>query len=110
MCVYGIYVDEDLVYIGKTKRNVEERFKEHKRIIEHLDKYKGSQKDLYYGLRAAKDAGKNVYMNVLIDADKVKTNIKLGNWEICTMELALITLWQPMYNIEGVTKDYRFEY
>lgn len=32
--IYGIYVNDILVYIGKTNRNFEARFLEHKKLIE----------------------------------------------------------------------------
>lgn len=44
MCVYGIYIDEELVYVGKTSRDIKVRHKEHKRNVEKMRKgeYKGT--------------------------------------------------------------------
>jgi len=35
--IYGIYADDILIYIGKTSRSVEKRFKEHRAAVEKLD-------------------------------------------------------------------------
>ena len=31
--IYGIYADDELIYIGKTSRDLAIRFKEHKRAV-----------------------------------------------------------------------------
>lgn len=112
MCVYGIYIDEELVYVGKTSRDIKVRHKEHKRNVEKMRKgeYKGTQINLYGGIIEALDNGKKVDTRIIIDVADVKTRAYLRNWEIQCMELALITLWKPKYNIQGVVKDYEFEY
>lgn len=50
--IYGIYIDDKLVYIGKTTRDIQKRFKEHKRLIDKMDagEYEGTQYDLYWTL------------------------------------------------------------
>lgn len=42
--IYGIYIDDKLVYIGKTTRDIHKRFKEHKRLIDKMDagEYEGT--------------------------------------------------------------------
>ena len=44
MFIYGIYVNEELWYVGKTTRALKKRFLEHKSNMEkvRLGKYEGS--------------------------------------------------------------------
>jgi hypothetical protein len=44
MFVYGIYIDDECVYVGKTKRGLTTRFNEHKRNMDKVRQgtYEGS--------------------------------------------------------------------
>ena len=112
MVVYGIYIDEELVYIGKTERDIKQRFREHKKNIDRMDKgeYKGSQENLYACLNEAKKQGKYVHLRPMIDLSEVKCSIMLRDWELQAMELGLISYFRPRLNIEGTIKDYNFRY
>lgn len=63
--IYGIYIDDELVYIGMTLRNFEQRFNEHKSRMNN-PKYKG-QPLLYDTLRRAKVTGHHISARPLID-------------------------------------------
>lgn len=112
MFVYGIYVDDECVYVGKTKRTLNARYMEHKNNMEKVRQgiYNGSQFVLYDTLIAAKDAGKEVGMKVLIDTNELMCNSPLFDRDIQDMELALITYLKPKCNIEGISKEYKFRY
>lgn len=99
--IYGIYCDKELIYIGKTDVSFEERFKQHKINMEqnkdqYLYKYMRDNKDCYYELKP------------LINVKNIKTKEKITNKDIEMMELALITLFKPKCNIQGILQDYIF--
>lgn len=93
--IYGIYIEDKLVYIGKTMRNFKERFLEHQQQINSSNAY------LYRTLRAAKQMDLNIKLTPLIIIEELKVNKALTNRDINMMELALIQLYQPKCNIQG---------
>lgn len=99
--IYGIYVEEQLVYIGKTTVNFRTRFLQHKRNV--LDGEKGK---LYSYLRKCHEAGKQIIMKPLIAVEELKVDRGVTPRDIKAMELALITLYQPICNIEGIYTNY----
>lgn len=110
--LYGIYIDNELVYIGKTMRSFEERFNEHKEKVNAP--YKDNDIKLYKTLKEAKKQGKEIQMkelislyNLLIEVEGKKNN-NFTNEELCDMELALIKVLQPRCNVEG--KDIPYVY
>lgn len=95
--VYGIYVDNELVYIGYTKRTFGIRWEE------HLQNTKigcgGSQE--WYLYKAMREA-KTINFKALVIAPKeVKTEK-----EYKCMEYAAITMYKPKFNYSGVKIDY----
>lgn len=113
MCIYGIYAGQQLVYIGKTKRELRKRFLEHKRHTEQMlnGTYEGTQYDLYFALAEAKSRGEYISFDIFIDADKIVTEKPITDIDLQLMELALITHYTEMgyklYNQEGITKPYK---
>lgn len=110
MFIYGIYVNEELWYVGKTTRALKKRFLEHKRNMENVRKgnYEGSQYEFYSALVDAKDLGQNINMRVLIDTNEVMVNKEIYDYDLQWMELGLISALKPKYNIEGIKKEYKF--
>lgn len=98
--IYGIYIDEKLVYIGKTTTNFQIRFNQHKSNLNNSDKY------LYRGLRKAKTYGAKISLRPLIIVEELKVNKPIVERDIEMMELALIQLYQPKYNIQGIHQNY----
>ena len=84
--VYGILADEEIVYIGSTIRNFKIRFKEHQENISCGDR----SLDVYDTIRDLITQGKNITYKILIDCSKIKTNKPLIQYDIESMELALI--------------------
>lgn len=113
MCIYGIYAGQQLVYIGKTKREMQKRFLEHKRhTMEMMNKkYQGTQYDLYFALAEAKSRGEIIHFEIFIDAETLVTDKPITDIDLQLMELALIThykdLGYKLYNQEGITKPYK---
>lgn len=102
--VYGIYQEGKLIYIGMTTRSFKERWNEHKVIIEG-ERNKPEGMILYDIIEKNQD---KIEFRALIDVTKVKVSSRLTNRDIKAMELALITLYHPEGNYQGVRKDYEF--
>ena len=100
--VYGIYVNNELIYIGSTMRNFETRFKE------HLDNINGIKHDgLYvYNLINRED---KIEFKKIVDIMLLNTNIPINRKDVESMELALINTFHPRGNLaDGVL--YQFKY
>lgn len=105
--VYGIYVENILVYIGKTNTNFWTRFLQHKSMMnQEVHETKGN---LYKLLKAAKQNGKVITLRPIIIAEDLNVRGKVKDRDIDAMELALITLYQPQCNIEGRLREYKFD-
>lgn len=97
--VYGIYVNGHLYYIGSTQ-DFEKRFKEHQA------KLRADSKELYVYKLIHK--GDDVKFEILIKTKDIKVERQLERRDIEDMELALITLYQPIGNIAGRLQPYRY--
>lgn len=98
--IYGIYIDGELCYIGKTIRCLKERLGEH---IEWsiLENGGGSQQNyLYKAMRECKIGYK---FKILYESHNI-----LGNYDLEQIEKSLIENLQPKFNYEGVKVPYRF--
>lgn len=96
--VYGIYEDGELVYIGMTMRNFEDR------INEHMKNIQNHSNELYM---YSKFNGELTWSK-LIEIKDLKTNKELTRRDIEAMEFALISLYKPKYNLAGNTMEYKF--
>lgn len=103
--IYGIYIDDKLIYIGKTNKSFKERFQQHKYNMNDTT----NLTYLYRLLRSAKQLNKNIQLKPIIIVEDliIKDNIKITERDIKMMELALITLYQPEANIEGRLTPYQ---
>lgn len=99
--IYGIYVENKLVYIGKTTVNFRTRFLQYKRNV--LD---GEDSKLYNYLRKCHESGAQIIMKPLIAVEELKVDRGITARDIKAMELALITLYQPICNVEGIYTNY----
>ena len=104
--IYGIFVDEKIIYIGKTISGFKKRFQQHKSAMAD----ESNHLLLYQRLRKYKEQGKIIQMRVLIDINDLKIINKkaITRTDIKMMELALISVFQPECNIEGVSASYDF--
>lgn len=91
--VYGIYADNLLVYIGKTTRTLEERFKEHKQAVESD---KENVQKIHKLIRKYKSCGVKFTMRELGTAED-KDSLRY-------LEQELIYEYQPIGNVEGIIK------
>ena len=108
--IYGIYYNKELIYIGKTDVNFETRFKQHKDAlisgseVQYLYKYLKEEKKKYGEV--------SISFKPLINVKdfKIENISDITNRDIEAMELALIHLYKPICNIQGVKQDYKFTY
>lgn len=104
--IYGIYIDDCLVYIGSTFKFFKSRFQSHKA------KVKGDVdlQNIHKQIKIALEKNKNVEFKPMVVLEDLSMLHKktITEKELKCMELALITALKPMYNIEGVLKPYSF--
>lgn len=107
--IYGIYVENELVYIGKTTQSFQKRFNQHKRLIDYPDDSE-TQYEMYYELAVARAQGKAVQLRPLIIAEYIPYNslYDLTNRDLESMEFALIWCYRPRFNVCGIQKPYRY--
>lgn len=85
--VYGIYVEDELIYIGETTTSFEERFLKHLEAVEG----KRHRQLVHWIIRDAKEKGKSARFVPLIDVDELRYKGKrIDNRDIQAMEYALI--------------------
>lgn len=118
--LYAIKVDDEIVYIGQAfHRNVNARLADHiYRILhykESLQKYRDHINKTYYSSYVYKmidrdrDDGKNCSVEVLIDFNEIvpySHSKVLNQQDVNMMEYALIQLYKPKYNVNGIKKTY----
>lgn len=102
--VYGIYVNNELVYIGMTMRDFEKRWQE------HINKIKSGSNELYFYKQLQKyDEEIKLHFKILVDAsEKVIDKKSFSEDEVKSMEYALIKVLKPKYNLAGNTYDYHW--
>ena len=102
--VYGIYVNNELVYIGMTMRDFEKRWQE------HINKIKSGSNELYFYKQLQKyDEEVKLHFKILVDAsEKVIDKKSFSEDEVKSMEYALIKVLKPKYNLAGNTYDYHW--
>lgn len=98
--IYGIYINKELVYIGKTIRDFKERWKEHENCVKDRTIANSNQPYLYEAMR------NNEYEFVKLVDLSGKTFYDI---ELQCMEFALIEVHKPKYNYVGVKVPYEFK-
>lgn len=104
--IYGIYIDDKLIYIGKTTVSFKDRFKTHKRNMDNNN----DSMYIYKLLKDAKNNKHSIQMRPIIILENLQMIHKkhINSKELNCMELALITAYNPIGNIEGRLKPYTF--
>ena len=98
--IYGIYINNILIYIGKTTTSFKVRFQQHK----HFMNVEENKDYLYQILKCAKQNNQIITLKPLIIVEDLKVQYPIKDRDLDAMELALITLYKPQCNI----KNYRF--
>ena len=102
--IYGIYCNNKLIYIGKTNVSFEQRFKQHKDAIDNNE----PKQSLHTYIIKAKQNGAVIEMKPIINILDLKVKGNITDRDLQAMELALIQLYQPICNVEGINKQYEF--
>lgn len=107
--IYGIYLNGQLVYIGKTTQSFYKRYLQHKRLITNPEDSE-TQYNMYYELAEELAKGSSVELKPIFEAETAAYNslYHLTNRDLESMEFILIHLLRPRYNILGVKKPYRY--
>ena len=104
--VYGIFVEDKLMYIGSTKVSFKERFLEHKNFL------KNKTNKMYLYKQLSLDLMNNYKIEfkplVVIEDLQMLHKKVINEKELKSMELALITVFQPKYNIAGRLQPFNF--
>ena len=101
--IYGIYEDDKIIYIGQTK-NFSHRFGCHKSCFND----KKNTRFLYSYMRKSKELGHNLKIQPIISMKDMKVKQQITKRDLEAMELAFITLYQPICNFQGVKAPYDF--
>ena len=108
--IYGIYMTKEgkssvLVYVGKTSVSFTQRFSQHVIALKG-----GNQQYLYQKMREFKSKGYNFIMTPLVTIEELKTDYSdFSDMDLKKMELAIITVMKPLWNVQGVLAPYFFK-
>ena len=107
--IYGIYINERLVYIGKTTTSFKERFEQHKRKVEDPAEG-GSQAYMYWLLHDAKERGDRISLRPIfvVEQNEYDSLYLINNRDIESMEFFAIKVLKPTLNICGNIKPYKY--
>lgn len=98
--IYGIYENNELVYIGMTMRNFQIRWNEHlENIKEQTDKL-----PLYRLI----DPNNQITFKILLNKKYMFSNSEITRRDLEAMEFALIQEHKPKYNFSGRVQEYIF--
>lgn len=109
--IYGIVLNDEIVYVGMTVKNFKSRFNHHIKCIKSLPSISDHCYPLYAVLHEYWLKGHDIKLIPLVIVEDLpirgrRNPIHEGN--IKDMELALITYLKPRYNGEGVKKPYNY--
>lgn len=96
--VYGIFIDGKIVYVGSTRSSFRQRFMGHRTSL------KNPSLKIHYAIKEALDNKKEIEFRPLIiieDLEYEGRDSSISRMELKSMELALITVLKPKYNVEG---------
>jgi hypothetical protein len=95
--IYGIFENEELIYIGETMRSFEERMKEHNQFMNE-----GSNVNEMYKYIKNNFQEKKFFMRPLVElGTRVNANRELTQDEVYAIELGFITCFRPRFNRAG---------
>lgn len=101
--VYGIFENEELIYVGETIASFVDRFRAHAKCI----KENSASSKMYDYIRKNFEENK-FYMYPLVEVDKgIRLDGDLQLRDIQAIELGFITCFKPKFNILGICKNYK---
>lgn len=101
--IYGIFENDELIYVGETSKSFVERFRAHSKCV----KENSSISEMYSYIKDNFEENK-FCMRPLVEVDsRVKLTGELQLRDIQSIELGFITCFRPKFNIMGVFKEYK---
>lgn len=101
--IYGIFENEELIYVGETIKSFVDRFRAHAKCI----KENSTISTMYKYIRDNFEENK-FYMRPLVEVDtRVKLSGELQLRDIQSIELGFIICFRPKFNIMGIYKEYK---
>lgn len=106
--IYDIYINNELVYVGKTMRSFEVRFDEHLNEAFFIKDSNNYQQNFLY--QSMRDAGiENIKFKKRIICCNKGEYLDLNDKELQCVELGVINALKPKYNYEGNAVPYIFK-
>lgn len=103
--IYGIFIDGKIVYIGSTYSSFRQRFMGHRTSL------KNPSLKIHYAIKEALEKNKEIEFRPLIISEDLEyegRDSSISRMELKSMELALITVLKPKYNIEGKVVPFHY--
>lgn len=97
--IYGIVINEEIVYIGKTKRPIIQRKHEHEKSAAKIMNVESQQQEYLY-----KAMRENPYEFVIL----YESHGEISNFQLQCLECGYINYYKPRFNYEGVQIPYRW--
>ena len=114
--IYGIFVNNKLLYIGMTMDSFKRRFRNHRKNINDMINgcyNRDTQYDLYSILARYVNDGKSVELRPLVCLSKLnireeseRCRPRLTRRDVECMELAFISYFKPVLNTSGIKTGY----
>lgn len=97
--IYGIIINEEIVYIGKTIRPIIQRKHEHEKSAAKIMNIESQQQEhLYKAMR------ENTYEFIIL----YESHNEISNFQLQCLECGYINYYKPKFNYEGVKTPYRW--
>ena len=101
--IYGIYLNDKLIYIGSTQRSFKQRLKEHNyKLNNHDSGY------LYTYLNKYSNIKTKLSLRSLLVFDYIRTTKEISQTEVGWIELSCISMFRPICNLAGVKTNFVF--
>lgn len=103
--IYALCRDKCLIYVGSTTRSFQQRAREHYRGIQE---YFETGKSTLYAYSLFKPEDTINFRPLLIANNIASSQEQISEYDLKTMELALISFIQPEGNIAGTSQEFRY--
>lgn len=103
--VYGIFENEELIYVGETIQSFLDRFRAHAKCVKE-----NSSSNKMYNYICKNFEENKFYMRPLVEIDsRIKLDNNLSLRDIQAIEFGFITCFRPKFNIMGISKNYHLD-
>lgn len=103
--IYALCKNKNLIYIGSTTRSFQQRAREHYRGIQE---YFETKKSALYAYSLFEPEDTINFRPLLIANNIAYPQEQIPEYDLKTMELALISFFQPEGNLAGTSQEFRY--